>query len=38
MAGSSFSLWALWFMATLGIVAVLAGLGTALFTKRALQR
>jgi hypothetical protein len=38
MAGSSFSLWALWFMATLGMVAVLAGLGTALFTKRASQR
>jgi hypothetical protein len=38
MAGSSFSLWALWFMATLGMAVVLAGLGTALFTKRALQR
>jgi O-Antigen ligase len=37
MAGSSFSLWALWFMATLGMAAVLAGLGTALFAKRTLQ-
>jgi O-antigen ligase len=38
MAGSSFSLWALWFLATLGMVAALAGLGTTLLTKRALQR
>jgi O-antigen ligase len=38
MAGSSFSLWALWFLATLGMVAALAGLGTTLLTKRGQQR
>ena len=37
MAGSSFSLWALWFLATLGMVAVLAGLATTLLGRRGLQ-
>jgi hypothetical protein len=38
MAGSSFSLWAQWFMATLGMVATLAGLGTALLRMSELHR
>jgi hypothetical protein len=38
MAGSSFSLWAPWFMATLGMVAAFAGLGTTLLKNRGRQR
>jgi hypothetical protein len=38
MAGSSFSLWAPWFMATLGMVAAFAGLGTTLLTHSGPQR
>jgi O-antigen ligase len=38
MAGSSFSLWAPWFMATLGMVVAFAGLGTTLLTNRGQQR